>query len=115
MAEAPVTAFVMQGAREAMAGGLAHIEAHVTGIERAIVENPGLAFDLARTLLESVCRTVLDERSIGYERTDDLPKLFKTVTTFLPFLPTGSSGASEVRKSLGPDAQWPAYRRPGHL
>jgi len=101
MAEAPVTAFVMHGAREAMAGGLAHIEEQVTAIERAIAENPGLAFDLAKTLLESVCRTVLNERSIGYDRTDDLPKLFKTVTTFLPFLPTGSSGASEVRKSLG--------------
>ena len=48
-----------------MAGGLAHIEEHVEGIERAVVENPGLAFDLAKTLIESTCRTVLEERSVG--------------------------------------------------
>lgn len=100
MAEAPVTAFVMHGAREAMAGGLAHIEEQVTAIERAIAENPGLAFDLAKTLIESVCRTVLYERSISHSETDDLPKLFRAVTTSLPFMPVGASGAAKVRQSL---------------
>ena len=94
------TGFVMRGARDAMAGGLAHIEEHVKGIEQAVVENPGLAFDLAKTLIESTCRTVLTERSVGYAKTDDLPKLFKSAIQHLPFLPSTASAAVEVRKSL---------------
>ena len=83
-----------------MASGLTHIEEHVTSIEQAVAEKPGLAFDLARTLVESTCRTVLRERSVAYAETDDLPKLFRVVTQHLPFLPSTASGASEVRDSL---------------
>ena len=80
MAAAETTTFVMYGARDAMAGGLVHIEEQVKGIEQAVVENPGLAFDLAKTLIESTCRAVLGERSVVYAATDDLPKLFKSAT-----------------------------------
>ena len=100
MAEVPTAPFVMHGARDAMARGLAHIEEHVKGIELAVANNPGLAFDLAKALVESTCRTVLRERSVGYAETDDLPKLFKTLTQHLPFLPSTASDASEVRSSL---------------
>src|SRR5438128_2545414 len=100
MAEALTAPFVMHGARDAIAGGLAHIEEQVKGIERAVVENAGLAFDLAKTLVESTCRAVLSERLIAFSEADDLPKLFKTVTSNLPFLPAEASGAAEVRQSL---------------
>lgn len=92
--------FVMHGARDAMAAGLVHIEEQVKGIEQAVGENPGLAFDLAKTLIESVCRAVLDERSVDYAPSDDLPKLFKVASQHLPFLPSTESEASDVRKSL---------------
>ena len=100
MAEPATAPFVMYGARDAIKGGLAHIEEQVEGIEQAVVENPGLAFDLARTLIESTCRTVLHERSVPYAATDDLPKLFKSASQNLPFLPATASDAVEVRNSL---------------
>src|ERR1700730_3858777 len=100
MAEAPTAPFVMHGARDAVACGLRYIEEQVKGIERAVIENPGLAFDLAKTLVESTCRTVLGERSIAFSVSDDLLKLFKTTTGNLPFLPAEASGAAEVRQSL---------------
>ena len=100
MAEALFAPFVMHGARDAIAGGLVHIEEQVKAIERAVVENPGLAFDLARTLVESVCRAMLSERAIVYSEDDDLPKLFKTISLSLPFLPPAASGEAEMRKSL---------------
>ena len=56
------TDFVMHGARAAMAGGMLHIEEQVKSIERAVTENPGLAFDLAKTVVESTCRSILAER-----------------------------------------------------
>lgn len=100
MAEVLTAPFVMHGARDAIAGGLAHIEEQVTAIEHAVVENPGLAFDLAKTLVESTCRAVLGERSIAFSEDNHLPKLFKTATRNLPFLPPEASGAAEVRQSL---------------
>jgi Abortive infection C-terminus len=100
MADLLTSPFVMHGAREASEGGLVHIEKQVKGIERAVGENPGLAFDLAKTLVESVCRAALDERSVASSPDDDLPRLFKTATNTLPFLPTEASGEGEIRKSL---------------
>jgi hypothetical protein len=92
--------FTMHGARAAMAGGLFHIEEQIKSIERAIIENPGLAFDLAKTLIESACRTILTERSVAFGPADDLPRLFRTVTNHLPILPAAASGEAEIRKSL---------------
>lgn len=92
--------FVMQGARDAVSAGLVHIERQVRALELAVAENPGLAFDLAKTLVESVCRTVLGDRSIAFDESDDLPKLFKTASLHLPFLPPTASGEAGVRDSL---------------
>ena len=100
MAEALTAPFAMHGARDAIAGGLTHVEQQVKSIEQAVVENPGLAFDLAKTLVESVCRAVLSERAIAHAEDDDLPKLFKAATNHLPFLPPTASGESHTRDSL---------------
>lgn len=101
MPDAPLTSdFMMLGARAAMTGGLSHIEEQIRAIERAVIENPGLAFDLAKTVVESACRTILSERKISFGSDDDLPKLFKTVTASLPLLPAAASGEAEARKSL---------------
>ena len=64
-------------------GGLVHIEEQVGARASQWHENAGLAFDLAKTLVESVCRTVLNERAIAYSEDDDLPKLFKTISQSL--------------------------------
>ena len=100
MAVTDPPSFVMHGAREAMARGLGHIKEAVEAIERAVEETPSLSFDFARSLIESVCRTVLKERSVPYDHTDDLPKLFRSVSRILPFLPPGASGAVGARGSV---------------
>lgn len=96
----PFPTFTMQSAQSAMEGGLTHIEEHVRGIERAIIENPGLAFDLSKTLIESVCCSVLTERGITHGVEDNVPKLFKEVTSNLPLLPPAAHAAAETRQSL---------------
>jgi hypothetical protein len=100
MAAAAPQPFVMHGARDAMAGGLAHIERQIIAIESAVADEPALAFDLAKTLVEAVCKAVLDQRSVSYTNDDDLPKLFRSATLNLPFLPTTASDAAKVRESL---------------
>ena len=92
--------FVMRGARAAISGGMSHFEEQVKGIEYAVANNPPLAFDLAKTIIESTCKTILKERGIAYDPADDLPKLFKAATINLPFLPALASNESEIRKKL---------------
>ncbi len=94
-------AFTMHGSREAIAGGMLHIEEQVKAIEQAVAENAGLTFDLAKTLVESACKTILTERQTTFADTDELPKLFKAVTRLLPFLPPGAVVEGDIRKSLG--------------
>ncbi len=90
----------MHGAREALASGLTHVEKQVEAIEEAVFKNPAYAFELAKTLVESTCRTILRERNINYSEDDDLPRLFRTVKTHLPFLPPTASSEAAVRASL---------------
>lgn len=66
--------FAMYSARAAMTGGLSHIEEQIKAIETAVIENPGMAFDLAKTVVESACKTILSERKIVFGSDDDLPK-----------------------------------------
>ncbi len=100
MAETSTASFVMHGARDAIADGLVHIEQQVEGVEQAVVNNPGLAFDLSRTLIESTCKTILEDRAVVYKKDENLPRLFSFTTQILSFLPPSESGASEVGKSL---------------
>ncbi len=92
--------FIMHGARDAVAGGMIHIEKQVDALELAVNQNTGFAFDLAKTLVESTCKTIIKERGQLFDNDDDLPKLFKTVCNCVPFLPFVLSGESEARKSL---------------
>ncbi len=92
--------FVMHGARAAMTAGLTHIGEQIEGIEQAVVDNPALAFDLAKVLIETICKVVLDGLPVSYKEDDDLPKLFNSVKQHLSFLPATASTASKVRKSI---------------
>lgn len=92
--------FMMHGARAAVAGGMLHIEEQVKALELAVVENTGLVFDLAKTLIESACKTILNERGGTFDEDDDLPKLFKTATLIVPFLPVAMASDAGARKSL---------------
>lgn len=92
--------FAMYGARGAIAGGWLHIERQVGAIEHATADNPSFAFDLAKTIVETACKTILNDRHLPYGSNDDLPKLFKLATTALPMLPPDASSDADARKSL---------------
>lgn len=98
LAQQPV--FVMHSARAAVSGGLTHIEEQVKALERAVVENTGLAFDLAKTLVESACKTIITERGHTFDKDDEIGKVFKSATQSLPFLPPAMASDAGARKSL---------------
>lgn len=92
--------FVMQGTREVMSSGFAHMEQQVAAVEKAVQENPGLAFDLSKSLIEGACCTILAERGIPFNPRDDLPQLYRRVVQHMPLLPVGESQAADVRRSV---------------
>lgn len=106
--------FVMNGTRSAISQGLRHVEAQVDAIEGAVSENPGLAFDLAKTLIESTCRTILRERDRPYAEDDDLQKLFRMVRDNLPILPFQESQETAVRQSITQTITWTKLCDPRH-
>lgn len=90
----------MQSCRSAMASGLDHISRHVSALEDAISREPGLAFDLSKVLVESVCKKLLMDIGIPFTDDDDLPKLYKIVTMNVPLLPTSASSEAAARESV---------------
>ena len=50
--------------------------------------DPEGAITAARTLLETVCKTVLDEGRVSYTDTDDLPRLYRSTSEFLNLAPS---------------------------
>ena len=83
-----------------MSLGLDHIERNVDNIERAILEDPGMAFELAKALVESACRRILTERDIHYDNSEDLPSIYRKVRQNLPMLPSQESQQTAVRQSI---------------
>lgn len=97
---APQPSFVMYSARAAIAGGLLHIEEQVKALELAVVENTGLAFDLAKTLVESACKTIITERGGTYSANDKMSAVFNSASQCVPFLPQHLSADGTARKTL---------------
>jgi hypothetical protein len=90
----------MSSARTAIENGLSHIEEQVKALEQAVYNNAGLAFDLAKTLVESTCKTILTERGAAFDKNEDLPGLLRLVKHTVPFLPAEHAGEVDARRSL---------------
>lgn len=59
-------------------------------MERRETDSEG-AITLARTLLESICKHILDERKVAYQNDSDLPALYKLVAKSLNLSPSQHS------------------------
>lgn len=75
------------------------IDQQVRALEDAIERVPDFAFDLAKTLVESVCKTILEDIGRPADPNWDAPKIMKETTTYLAMLPRGHSSA-KARESI---------------
>ncbi|MBC8264525.1 MAG: abortive infection family protein [Anaerolineales bacterium] len=94
---------VLSPADHAVSATLSALNAeHVDEIWRKAMErrssDPEGAVTLARTLLESVCKLILDEMNISYGNRDDLPKLYYLVAEQLQLAP--SQHSEELFKTI---------------
>jgi hypothetical protein len=102
MAESATARFQMVGARSAILSGpvAEAISQTIQAIENAIEHVPDFAFDLSKTLIESVCKTVLADIGQPADPNWDCPRLLKETTNRLTMLPRNHPNAAQARESI---------------
>ena len=83
---------------------LVYVSQQITRMEAAIHNDPSLAIGTAKELIESCCKTILEERGVAHGANDDLPKLVKATVKELKLTPSDipdeASAADSIRKLL---------------
>jgi hypothetical protein len=94
--------FQMVGARAAVLDGpiAEAIEQQIHAIENALSSVPDFAFDLSKTLVESVCKTVLADVGQPADPNWDAPKLLRETTNRLALLPRNHPDPAKARDSV---------------
>lgn len=94
--------FQMIGARSILerSEGAIQIKQQITAIEDAVHDSPALVFDLAKALVETVCKTILDDLDVDYNNNFDGPKLLRKSLSSLQLFPSGHESPSKVTKSI---------------
>lgn len=94
--------FRMVGARAALLDGPIPeaIEQQIHTIESTLESVPDFAFDLSKTLVESVCKTMLADIGQSANRNWSAPKLLKETTNRLNLLPRNHSDPAKARGSV---------------
>lgn len=82
-----------------------YIARQITRMESAVNREPDLAIGTAKELLETVAKTILDERNIAYGRAEDLPALLKKARNALKLsaddIDDAARGADLIRQLFG--------------
>lgn len=92
----------MVGARAAILDGpiAEAINLQIQAIESALENVPDFAFDLSKTLVESVCKTVLADIGQPADPTWDCPRLLRETTNRLSLLPRNHPDPARARESV---------------
>lgn len=99
------SAFTFGGRRNgAEDSDAAHLTEHIRRIEASVDTDPALAIGSAKELLETCCKTILEERGKLPEGSIDLPKLAKLTFAELKLLPDNvpdaARGAASIKQLL---------------
>lgn len=95
----------LSSAKEVLSGAdLVYVAQQITRMEAAVANDPGLAIGTAKELVETCCKTILSERGITPDKSDDLPQLVKKTVKELRLtpadVPDGAKAAETIRVLL---------------
>jgi len=80
-----------------------YIAQQITRMDAAVLNDPGLAIGTAKELVETCCKTILNERNVEFSRSADLPELVKLTSKELELTPADipeKAKAAETIKRL---------------
>lgn len=97
--------FRMAGARAVLGShpGAANFERVLGTLERAVGDAPDIAFDAAKSLIESVCKTILKDCGQEVDEKLDFQPLFRQTMQRLRLVPDGHTGndvPEAIRKTI---------------
>lgn len=83
---------------------LPELHRQIQRMQSAVEEDPGLAIGTAKELVESVCKTILEQRHIPFADDADVGQLVKEVRKALGLIPesmpNAAKGAESIRRLL---------------
>jgi len=81
-----------------------HLSDQIRRMEASVEEDPALAIGSAKELVETCCKTILEECGVDVPSADDLPKLTKATLKELHLLPEDipetSKGSKTIKRTL---------------
>jgi hypothetical protein len=77
-----------------------YIAQQVRRLQEAIEKDPELAIGTAKEFLETLCKTILAERSISTSKNEDLPGLVRITIKSLPLVPDGLADQAQSEKTI---------------
>lgn len=95
----------LEAARSAAAvlGG-DYVQQQIARMETAVGRDPELAIGTAKEFAETICKAILEEHGVPYERDEDLPRLLRVTLKQLQLSPDdvdpGASAADTIRRLL---------------
>ncbi len=82
-----------------------YVSQQINLMESSIDKSPHIAIGLAKELIETCCKSILDEQKAGYDKNWDLTKLMKETTKLLKLtpddIPNEIKAASSIKQILG--------------
>lgn len=83
---------------------LPELHRQIERIKNSVEGDPGLAIGTAKELVETTCKTILEQRSIAIENDPDIGKLIKETRKVLGLvpdsIPSSAKGAEKIRRLL---------------
>ncbi len=86
--------------KEFLAADASYVNAQITRMESAVDNDPGLAIGTAKELVETVCKTILEERGIIIDGNLELPKLVKQTAAELKLTPSDIPDEAKASDSI---------------
>lgn len=77
-----------------------YISQQVTRMEGAVDSDPDLAIGTAKEFVESICKTILEERKEQYGKNDDLPALVRKTAKVLQLTPDDIADAARAADTI---------------
>ena len=72
-----------------------HFHEYIDRIKSSVETDPGLAIGSAKELVESTLKTILTELKIGYDKSDQIPKLLKETQKALDLVPANDDNTKK--------------------
>jgi hypothetical protein len=82
-----------------------YVSQQINLMEASIENSPHISIGLAKELIETCCKSILDERALLYDKNWDLTRLMKETTKLLKLtpddIPNEARAASSIKQILG--------------